>query len=242
MSQQMLTILLVALRFGASAGEAVAPSMAALQQDVEQDGETCLNALQVKAESKREIQPHVYQEAQAFSLRESATQYPPGCWVQYMSYMCQPRTTHDGGYDPFYTLDRAKYECALMGTGCVGVYMNPQGWAGGQAGHYYVCNSQPMTYEPAYPWEMVYFKGPNINSVYWSGYPHTCEMSAYPTPAPTPAPTPSIYNPGGIECGTYNPSRGANNAWPGSNNICPVGQSCSCYAPPATMTCCHWPY
>jgi hypothetical protein len=64
----IFAILLIALRCSASAGDASADSTA-LHQDVEQDGETCLSALQVnksKAEQSQwaDIQRHVAPEEQ----------------------------------------------------------------------------------------------------------------------------------------------------------------------------------
>jgi hypothetical protein len=251
MSKQVFAILLFALHFGASAGDASACSTA-LQQDVDQDGATCLSALQVnkskseqiqQADSQKAIQRHVSQE-EASSVRENETQedaaeggyvpmpgsqYPPTCWVKYTSYMCQPQVNANGGYNPR-TLQQAKYECACSPS-CVGVYMNPQHWAGGQAGAYYVCTGAAMVYEPSYPYEMVYYKGPSISCTYWTGsqpgYSTSsgCEIDAgsyYPTPPPTPS---------GTRCGTTSPHQ----VWNG--NYCPYYQKCSCFGG-SYLVCC----
>jgi hypothetical protein len=250
----MFATLLIALHFGASAGDASACSTA-LQQDVDQDGETCLSALQVnkaKSEqiqqegSQKAIQRHVSEE-EATSLRENETQddaaesdyvqmpgsqYPPTCWVKYTSYGCQPQVNQAGGYDAHPTLDRAKYECACSHS-CVGVYMNPQPWTSGQAGQYYVCTGAMVVYEQASPDEVVYFKGPSIGCTYWSGSqpgasPSSgCEVTAgnyYPTQAPMLPPMPSG------TCG-YTPSHTEAGImyWPGCPHCCPHSQSCSCF-------------
>lgn len=179
----------------------VSGDVAALHEDVDQDGEVCLNALQVdkvKAHSQQGLQKRAQEKLDSNStehgtaeaeVKEHVRQYPSSyCWQVADRYVCGPPGTggqHPGNLvstRPIDTLDRAKYECANnLGGFCAGVYYNTgYAWPGAQYNKYYLCSSlNPLTYESEVTTQKTYVKGRDITPTYYLGGPPGCEVPYY---------------------------------------------------------------
>jgi hypothetical protein len=183
----MIAVIFVALLGLGSLGGASAEDVAtaptaeecALRQDVEQDGEACINALQVKA-SQQEVQSHVPAEV---SLRENSTEnsthkaadgtdqvpsqpnggYP--CWKQWRTTTCNGMIS--AGTTGANDLQTGAYNCA-QNPACAAVYMSIVPVSNYiQPYKYYMCTMAGYSYDTytSYVWT----KGYTVTSTWWTG-------------------------------------------------------------------------
>lgn len=194
MSGKLWSILACSLsvRLGAGAGHARAGDLAAPQQ-VNQDGDECLSALQVSKgteqgkqrahralDTQRAQASHASAENSTGAASVRTPPPPPGAWNEIYNHWCNVLS-----YDPIPDLPYAKYTCACDEE-CGGVYYHSgQPWTNAAYGQWYTCKKEPLTCEgpilEPMTTQIVYGRGPAVNCTWWNGIPDGLSVGFYPS-------------------------------------------------------------